>query len=105
MLSEESIVKELSAFEDVSEKAAGEKGELRVFKRGEKICVVIEKNTKPLRIELRCDYKLSKLLQERYESVMESRSLGKNGIEIICSGQLSDEEVHDLIRHAYEASA
>lgn len=105
MLSEESIVKELSAFEDVSEKAAGEKGELRVFERGEKICAVIEKNTKPLRIELRCDYKLSKLLQERYESVMESRSLGKNGIEIICSGQLSDEEVHDLIRHAYETSA
>lgn len=105
MLSEESIVKELQAFEGISEKSAGEKGELRVFERGEKICVVIEKNTNPLRIELRCDYKLSKLLQERYESVMESRSLGKNGIEIICSGQLSNEEIHDLIRHAYEVSA
>jgi predicted DNA-binding protein (MmcQ/YjbR family) len=105
MLSEESVVKELSAFEDISEKSAGEKGELRVFERGEKICAVIEKNTNPLRIELRCDFKLSKLLQERYESVMESRSLGKNGIEIICSGQLSTEELHDLIRHAYEVSA
>ena len=105
MLFEKDIVKDLQAFEDISEKTAGEKDELRVFERGEKICVVIEKGTNPLRIELRCDYKLSKLLQERYESVMESRSLGKNGIEIICSGQLSDDEVHDLIRHAYEVSA
>ena len=90
---------------DITEKAGGDKGELRVFERGEKICVVVEKGTQPLRIELRCDYKLSKLLQERYESVMESRSLGKNGIEVICSGQLSEEELHDLIRHAYEVSA
>ena len=105
MLSEESVVKELSVFDDITEKTAGEKGELRVFERGEKICVVVEKGTQPLRIELRCDYKLSKLLQERYESVMESRSMGKNGIEVICSGQLSDEELHDLIRHAYEVSA
>lgn len=105
MLSEESVVKELSVFDDITEKTAGEKGELRVFERGEKICVVVEKGTQPLRIELRCDYKLSKLLQERYESDMESRSLGKNGIEVICSGQLSEEELHDLIRHAYEVSA
>ena len=105
MLSEESVVTELSVLDDITEKTAGEKDELRVFERGEKICVVVEKGTQPLRIELRCDYKLSKLLQERYESVMESRSLGKNGIEVICSGQLSDEELHDLIRHAYEVSA
>ena len=105
MLSEESVVEKILSYEGITEKAAGEKGELRVFERGEKICLVVEKGTNPLRIELRCDYKLSKLLQERYESVMESRSLGKNGIEIICSGQLSEDELFDLIRHAYEVSA
>jgi hypothetical protein len=36
---------------------------------------------------------------------MESRALGRNGIEIICSGQLSEEDIIDLIRHAYEVSA
>ena len=35
---------------------------------------------------------------------MESRALGRNGIEIICSGQLTDDEIFDLIRHAYEVS-
>jgi hypothetical protein len=35
---------------------------------------------------------------------MESRALGRNGIEIICSGQLSDDEVIDLVRHGYEES-
>ena len=49
--------------------------------------------------------KQSKTLQARYESVMESRALGRNGIEIICSGQLSDDEVMDLVRHGYEMSA
>ena len=48
MLFEKDIVKDLRAFEDISEKIAGEKNELRVFERGEKICVVIEKNTNPL---------------------------------------------------------
>lgn len=105
MLSEESVVEKIKSYEGITEKAAGEKGELCVFSRGDKICLVVEKGTNPLRIELRCDYKLSKLLQERYESVMESRSLGKNGIEIICSGQLSEDELMDLIRHAYEVSA
>lgn len=105
MLSEESVVEKIKSYEGITEKAAGEKGELCVFCRGDKICLVVEKGTNPLRIELRCDYKLSKLLQERYESVMESRSLGKNGIEIICSGQLSEDELMDLIRHAYEVSA
>ena len=105
MLSEESVIEKIKSYEGIAEKTAGEKDELSVFSRGDKICLVVEKGTNPLRIELRCDYKLSKLLQERYESVMESRSLGKNGIEIICSGQLSEEELMDLIRHAYEVSA
>jgi predicted DNA-binding protein (MmcQ/YjbR family) len=102
MVSEDDIVKYALGLGDVTERSDGE---LRLFERGEKIFLIVEKKTSPLRIETRCDRKLSKVLQERYESVMESRALGRNGIEIICSGQLSEEDIIDLIRHAYEVSA
>ena len=102
MVSEEAVVGHLKQFADISER--NEKG-WRIFSRGEKIFLCVEEGKIPLRIELRCDRKLGQTLQERYESVMESRALGRNGIEVICSGQLSDDEIYDLIRHAYEVSA
>ncbi len=52
-------------------------------------------------LQVRCDSKLSRLLREQYETVMESRYFGRGGIEIVPSGQLSDEEINDLIRLSY----
>ena len=100
MVSEDDILAYARSLEGVSERT--ENGML-IFERV-KIFLCVETGTNPLRIELRCDRKLSQTLQERYESVMESRSLGRNGIEVICSGQLSADEVRDLVRHAYEIS-
>lgn len=102
MVSEEAIVEYLQRFDDIAERT--EKG-WRIFERGEKIFLCMEQGKTPVRLELRCDRKLGQTLQSRYESVMESRALGRNGIEIICSGQLSEEEIIDLVRHAYEVSA
>ena len=101
MVSEEAIVEYIAKLDGVSSRE--EKG-WQIFEREGKIFLCIEKGKTPLRLELRCDRKLGKTLQERYESVMESRSLGRNGIEIICSGQLTDEEILDLIRHSFEIS-
>jgi len=101
MVSEDDIVAYAAKLEDVSERRDAGK---RIFSRGERIFLIVEEETNPLRIESRCDRKLSKTLQERYESVMESRALGRNGIEIICTGQLTDSEVLDLVRHAWEIS-
>ena len=105
MVREDDIVKFALGLEGVDERKLEGKDELRVFYRGENIMMILEKATEPLRIEIRCDRKLGYTLQERYESVMQSRWLGKDGIEIICSGQLNDEDVFDLVRHAYEMSA
>ncbi len=102
MVSEEAILEYLKRFDDITERE--EKG-WKIFERGEKIFLCLEQGKTPVRLELRCDRKLGQTLQERYESVMESRALGRNGIEIICSGQLSEDEITDLIRHAYEVSA
>ena len=63
-----------------------------------KAFLVVRKNT----LEVRTDKKLRDLLREKYESVMESRYFGKGGIEIVRSGQISDEEINDLVRLSYQ---
>lgn len=63
----------------------------------EKVFLVI----RPKTIEVRCDSKLSKVLREKYESVMESRYFGRGGIEIVPSGQLEEAELQDLVRLSY----
>ena len=50
---------------------------------------------------VRCDQKLSRVLKEDYETVMESRYFGRGGIEIVPSGQLEENEIQDLIRLSY----
>ena len=63
--------------------------------------LVVNKNT----IETRTDAELRKLLVEKYESVMESRYFGKGGVEIVLAGgQLSDDELDDLVRLSYNFS-
>lgn len=71
-----------------------------LFIVGDKSFLVQNKNT----IEVRTDFKLGKLLREKYESVMESRYFGRGGIEIVMSGQLEDSEIEDLIRLSYNLS-
>ena len=101
MVLEEDIVKYALALEGT---AVREENDMKVFTRGDRIFLVMEPGTNPLRIQLRCERNLSKTLQDRYESVMESRALGRNGIEVICSGQLEHDEIIDLVRHGYEMS-
>ena len=71
-----------------------------IYYVGEKAFLVVNKNT----IEVRCDKQLSKLLNEKYESVMMSRYFGRGGIEIVNSGQLATDELDDLIRLSYQLS-
>lgn len=68
----------------------------------EKKYLIVHEGSEPLRIEVRTDEKLGKLLAEKYESVMRSKYFGKGGVEIICSGQLSDDEVIDMVRLGWE---
>ena len=44
------------------------------------------------------------LLKEKYESVMESRYFGRGGIEIVLAGQLSEQELFDLVRLSWNLS-
>lgn len=68
-----------------------------LYYHGDHVFLVVNDAT----MELRCDYRLMKHLAEKYESVMQSRYFGRGGIEVVPAGQLSDEELNDLIRLSY----
>lgn len=71
-----------------------------------KMYAVIEDNSKPLRVSLKCDPILAETLREKYETVVPGYHLNKkHWNSIICSGQLSDEEIQDLARLSYNLVA
>lgn len=74
-----------------------------VYKVGDKMFALIEEKSSPVRLSLKCDPRLAQTLRERYESVMPGYHLNKKHWNtMVLTGQLSWEEVQDLIRHSYE---
>ncbi len=68
-----------------------------------KLFALIAMNSQPLRVSLKCDPQLAETLREQYESVLPGHHLNKKHWNtIICSGQLDDEQVKDLVRHSYQ---
>ena len=83
--------------------------EVSVYKIGEKgaadakMFALIQNDSKPVRLSLKCDPSLAEVLREKYETVQPGYHLNKKQCNtIICSGQLSEEEVLDFIRHSYQ---
>lgn len=69
----------------------------------EKMFALMPENKLPVNLSLKCDPQLAKVLRERYESVMEGYHLNKKHWNtMILSGQLTDSEIKDLIRHSYQ---
>lgn len=76
----------------------GEKGS-----KDSKMFALIQEGSKPVRLSLKCDPQLALVLREKYETVLPGYHLNKKHWNtIVCSGQVSDEELRDLIRHSYE---
>lgn len=68
-----------------------------------KMFALIAEGKDPVRISLKCDPALSKILREKYTEVMEGYHLNKKHWNtVVLSGQLSWEEVQGLIRHSYD---
>lgn len=81
--------------------------EAAVYKVGEgkaaKMFAIIAEGSKPVRISLKCDPQLALVLREKYESVLPGYHLNKNHWNtIICTGQVPDDELKDLIRLSYD---
>jgi predicted DNA-binding protein (MmcQ/YjbR family) len=79
-----------------------------VYKTGDpgKMFALISEGKNPVRLSLKCDPKLSKLLREKYEEVMPGYHLNKKHWNtLVLTGQLEWPEVQDLIRHSYDLVA
>lgn len=77
-----------------------------VYKVRDKMFALVQEGSSPLRVSLKCDPLLAQTLREKYESVMPGYHLNKKHWNtVVLSGQLSWEEVQDLIRHSYNLVA
>lgn len=74
-----------------------------VYKTDEnKMFALITENTTPLQIHLKGDPQLNELLRDKYESVSPGWHLNKKHWNtILLTGQLSDDEVKDLVVLSY----
>ena len=101
MVSEAEVLKFIQTLGDFSEETI--EG-LRIFKSNDHIFLTLKPGSNPLRLEVRTDHNLRRLLIEQYESVLPSRSLGTAGLYVVASGQLPGDEILDLIRLSYNLS-
>lgn len=80
--------------------------DVAVYKLGNekgKMFALIQETSSPVRLSLKCDPGLAELLREKYETVLPGYHLNKKHWNtIVCSGQISEDEFRDLIRHSYE---
>ena len=77
--------------------------ELTIYSIDGEVMAAVKNGATPVNLTLRCDYNLGKLLRDQYESVLEGQGFNKKRfITILLTGQLSDDDVRDQIRHAYE---
>lgn len=77
--------------------------DVAVYKAKDKMFALIAEKSDPVRISLKCDPQLAELLRSKYETVMPGYHLNKKHWNtIVLTGQLSWEEIQDLIRHSYD---
>ena len=69
----------------------------------EKMFAIIQEDSDPLKLSLKCDPNLAETLRARYDTVMPGYHLNKKHWNtIVLTGQLNWPEVQDLIRHSYD---
>jgi predicted DNA-binding protein (MmcQ/YjbR family) len=77
-----------------------------VYKVEDKMFALIAEGKEPVNLSLKTDPQLSKLLREKYETVMPGYHLNKKHWNtLLLTGQLPWDEVQALIRHSYQLVA
>ncbi len=71
-----------------------------------KMFALIQEKKEPVQLSLKCDPQLAETLRQKYESVLPGYHLNKKHWNtILLTGQLSWEEVQDLVKHSYDLVA
>ncbi len=74
-----------------------------VYKVGDKMFALVTEKSSPIRLSLKCDPLLAETLRQKYETVVPGYHLNKKHWNtVLLTGQLTWEEVQDLIRHSYQ---
>jgi predicted DNA-binding protein (MmcQ/YjbR family) len=74
-----------------------------VYKVDDKMFALVTERSDPVRISLKCDPLLAETLRGKYETVMPGYHLNKKHWNtIVLTGQLSWDEIQDLIRLSYQ---
>ena len=77
--------------------------EVAVYKIGDKMFALIQEGQDPVRLSLKCDPQLAKVLRERYETVMEGYHLNKKHWNtVVLDGSIPSGEILKMIDHSYE---
>jgi predicted DNA-binding protein (MmcQ/YjbR family) len=73
-----------------------------VYKVTDKMFALVSEKSDPLQLSLKCDPLLAETLRQKYDTVMPGYHLNKKHWNtVVLSGQLSWDEVKDLINHSY----
>lgn len=71
-----------------------------------KMFALIAEGKDPVRLSLKCDPELSKILRDKYVEVMPGYHLNKKHWNtLVLTGEMEWEEVQGLIRHSYQLVA
>lgn len=98
----EAVLKQYPDIAVDSELEAGITGYRRL--NGKLFAVVYDGST-PFKLSLRCDPQLAKVLREKYETVLPAENLDRTVWNtLLCTGQLSDGDILDLVRLSYDLS-
>lgn len=80
--------------------------EAAVYKTGDKMFALIAEKSDPVRLSLKCDPNLAVTLRRKYDTVMPGYHLNKKHWNtIVLTGQLSWDEIKDLVKHSFELVA
>ena len=80
--------------------------EAAVYKTNDKMFAIIAEKSDPVRLSLKCDPNLAETLRAKYETVLPGYHLNKKHWNtVVLTGQLSWEEIQDLIKHSYDLVA
>ncbi len=80
--------------------------DVAVYKVKDKMFALVREKNLPIQLSLKCDPLLAETLRAKYDTVMAGYHLNKKHWNtILLTGQLSWEEIQDLIRLSYDLVA